>query len=61
VFGTRVIAGTGIALSNLTLTAGATNHLRLSVNLPGPSTSVLGLTSTCTLTFNATQRTAGNQ
>ena len=60
VLASRAIAGTGIALSNLTLTGGASNHLRLSVNLPGPSTSMLYLTSTCTWTFNATQRAAGN-
>ena len=60
VLASRAIAGTSIALSNLTLTGGASNHLRLSVNLPGPSTSMLDLTSTCTWTFNATQRAAGN-
>jgi spore coat-associated protein N len=60
VLASRAIAGTSIALSNLTLTAGATNHLRLSVSLPGPATSVLGWTSTCTWSFNATQRTAGS-
>ena len=57
----RAISGTGMTLSNLTLTAGASNHLRFSISLPGPSTTVEGKVSGVTYTFNASQRAATEQ
>jgi spore coat-associated protein N len=54
----RAVIGSNLALSGLTLTAGSTNHLRLTLNLPltAPN-SLQGLSSAITYTFTAVQRT----
>jgi spore coat-associated protein N len=56
--GTPVI-GTNLALSNLTLTAAASNNLRVTVTLPAAAgNGFQGLTSVINYTFTGTQRTA---
>ena len=53
----RAIIGSGLALGNLTITSGATNHLRVTVSLPSSAGNTLqGLSSTITYTFTGTQR-----
>jgi spore coat-associated protein N len=57
VLSSRAIIGSGLALSNLTMTSGATNHLRVTVSLPSSAGNALqGLSSTITYTFTGTQR-----
>jgi spore coat-associated protein N len=57
VLSSRAIIGSGLALSNLTITSGATNHLRVTVSLPSNAGNTLqGLSSTITYTFTGTQR-----
>src|SRR5207253_2403541 len=41
VLASRAVIGTGIALSNLTLTAGATDHLRFTLTLPSGADNTL--------------------
>lgn len=58
VLASRAIAGSNLALSNLTLTAGATDNLRLTLALPTTAgNSFQNLASTIQYAFTATQRT----
>jgi spore coat-associated protein N len=51
------VIGADTALSNLTLTAGATDHLRLTLTLPSSAGNTLqNKSSTITYTFTGTQR-----
>ena len=54
------VIGASLALSNLTaLTAGATDHLRVTLTLPGTAGNTFqNLSSTITYTFTGTQRAA---
>jgi predicted porin len=62
VLASRAVIGTNLTLSNLTLTAGAGNHLRVTLTLPsGTSNSTQGLSSTVTYAFTGTQRAATNK
>lgn len=63
VIATRPVIGATLAMANLSsLTAGATDHLRVTETFPSVAPNTLqGLTSTISYTFNATQRTATNQ
>jgi spore coat-associated protein N len=56
----RAVIGSNMALSNLTVTtAGATDHLRLTLSLPTTAGNTFqGLTSTIAYTFTGTQRAA---
>jgi spore coat-associated protein N len=57
VLSTRAIIGTGMALSNVTVTAGASNYLKVTVSLPSSAGNTMqGLSSTITYTFTGTQR-----
>ncbi len=59
VLASRAVIGSNLTLSNLTLTAGASNHLRVTLTLPsGTSNSTQGLSSTITYAFTGTQRAA---
>ncbi|MBM3671396.1 MAG: hypothetical protein FJW86_04330 [Actinobacteria bacterium] len=53
------VIGTNLALSNLTLTAGADNYLRVTLTLPSAAPNTLqGKSSTVNYAFTATQRAA---
>jgi spore coat-associated protein N len=53
----RALIGSNIALSNLTLTAGSTDHLRVTVSLPSSAGNTLqNLSSTISYTFSGSQR-----
>jgi spore coat-associated protein N len=57
VLSSRAVIGSALALGNLVLTAGSTNHLRVTLNLPSTAGNTLqGLSSTITYTFTGTQR-----
>jgi spore coat-associated protein N len=57
VLSSRAVIGSAIALGNLAVTAGSTNHLRVTLNLPSTAGNTLqGLSSTITYTFTGTQR-----
>lgn len=58
VVASRPVVGSAIALSNLSsLTAGATDHLRVTLSFPsGAGNTFQGVTSALTWTFTATQR-----
>ena len=58
VVASRAVIGNNISLSNLTVTsAGATDHLRLTLSLPTTAgNSFQGVTSTISYTFTGTQR-----
>jgi spore coat-associated protein N len=60
VLSTRAVIQSGVALSNLgSLTAGATDHLRVTLTLPsGAGNSFQNKSSTIQYTFTGTQRTA---
>lgn len=59
VLATRAIIGSSLALSNLTLTSGATDNLRLTLSLPTTAGNTLqNLSSTVLYSFTATQRAA---
>lgn len=59
VVASRPVVGSALAMSNLTLTAGSMDHLRVTQTFPTVAGNTLqGLTSTISYTFNATQRTA---
>lgn len=60
VIASRPAVGTAVAMSNLgSLTAGATDYLRLTLTLPGTAGNALqGLTSTLSYAFTGTQRAA---
>jgi len=59
----RAVIGSNLALSNLgSLTAGATDHLRLTLTLPSSAdNSFENLTSTIQYSFTGTQRAATNR
>ncbi|HKG43824.1 MAG TPA: TasA family protein [Gaiellaceae bacterium] len=53
----RPLVGSNMALSNLTLTAGSTDHLRVTVSLPSSAGNTLqNLSSTVGYTFTGVQR-----
>jgi spore coat-associated protein N len=56
------VIGSNLALSNLTLTAGTTDHLRVTVTLPGTAgNSLQNLSSTIAYTFTGVQRAGTSQ
>jgi len=56
------VIGSNLALSNLTLTAGSTDHLRVTVTLPGTAgNSFENLSSTIAYTFTGVQRAGTSQ
>jgi len=56
------VIGSNLALSNLTLTAGSTDHLRVTVTLPGTAgNSLQNLSSTIAYTFTGVQRAGTSQ
>jgi len=62
VLASRALIGSAIALSNLTLTAGSTDHLRVTVTLPSSADNTLqNKSSTIDYTFAGVQRNATNQ
>jgi spore coat-associated protein N len=63
VLASQAVIGTNLALSNLSsTTAGATDHLRVTLTLPaGAGNSLQNLSSTISYTFTGTQRTATNK
>jgi spore coat-associated protein N len=62
VLASRAVIGTGIALSNLTLTAGATDHLRFTLTLPsGADNTLQNKSSTISYTFTGSQRNGTSQ
>jgi len=63
VLASRPVIGTNLALSNLTsLTAGATDHLRVTLTLPSTAGNTFqGLSSTISYTFTGTQRAGTNK
>jgi predicted ribosomally synthesized peptide with SipW-like signal peptide len=62
VLASQPVVGSNAALSNLTLTAGATDHLRVTVTLPGTAgNSLQNLSSTIAYTFTGVQRAGTSQ
>ena len=62
VLASRALIGSNVALSNLTLTAGATDHLRVTVTLPsGAGNTLQNLSSTINYAFTGVQRAATDQ
>jgi spore coat-associated protein N len=62
VLASRPLVGSNLTLSNLTLTAGATDHLRVTVTLPSTAgNSLQNLSSTLGYTFTGVQRAATSQ
>jgi hypothetical protein len=62
VLASRALVGSGIALANLTLTAGATDHLRVTLTFPGGAGNTLqNQSSTVSYTFSGTQRAGTDQ
>jgi hypothetical protein len=63
VLASRAVIGANMALSNMSsVTAGNTDHLRVTLTLPsGAGNTFQGLSDTLNYTFTANQRTAGNQ
>ena len=63
VLASRPVIGSGLSLSNLgATTAGATDHLRVTLTLPSAAgNSLQNQSSTITYTFTGTQRTATNK
>jgi len=63
VVASRPVIGSGVALANLTVTtAGATDHLRLTLTLPATAGNTFqGLSSTVSYGFTGTQRAATNR
>ena len=58
----RALVGSGIALSNLTLTAGSTDHLRVTLTFPsGADNSFQNKSSTVSYTFTGNQRAGTDQ
>jgi hypothetical protein len=56
------VIGSNVAPSNLTLTAGSTDHLRVTVTLPSTAgNSLQNLSSTIAYTFTGVQRAGTNQ
>jgi spore coat-associated protein N len=62
VLASQPIIGSNVALTNLTLTAGSTDHLRVTVTLPSTAGNTLqNLSSTIAYTFSGVQRAGTNQ
>jgi predicted ribosomally synthesized peptide with SipW-like signal peptide len=62
VLASRAVIGSSIALSNLTLTAGSTDHLRVTLTFPSSAGNTLqNQSSTINYTFAGTQRAATDQ
>jgi hypothetical protein len=63
VLASRAVIGSNLALSNLGSTsAGATDHLRVTLTLPsGAGNTLQNQSSTITYAFTGTQRTATNK
>jgi predicted ribosomally synthesized peptide with SipW-like signal peptide len=62
VLASRPLIGSNVALSSLTLTAGTTDHLRVTVNLPSTAGNTFqNLSSTVGYTFTGVQRAATSQ
>lgn len=62
VLASRAVIGSSIALSNLTLTASATDNLRLTLTLPSTTGNTFqNLASTISYAFTGTQRAATNK
>ncbi len=62
VLASRALIGSSIALSNLTLAAGSTDHLRVTVTLPSSADNTLeNKSSTIDYTFTGVQRAGANQ
>ena len=62
VLASQPIIGSNVALSNLTLTSGSTDHLRVTVTLPSTAGNTLqNLSSTIAYTFSGVQRAGTNQ
>ena len=63
VLASRAVIGNSIALSNMSsITAGNTDHLRVTLTLPAVASNTLqGQSSTLSYVFTATQRAASNQ
>jgi len=63
VVASRAVIGSNIAMSNLgSTTAGATDHLRLTLTFPSAAGNTFqGLSSTISSAFTGTQRAATNQ
>jgi len=62
VLASSAIIGSNLALSNLTLTAGATDHLRVTITFPSTAGNTLqAQSSTLTYAFTGTQRAGQSQ
>ena len=62
VLASRALIGADVALSNLTLTAGSTDHLRVTITLPsGAGNTLQNQSSTITYAFTGIQRAGQNQ
>jgi spore coat-associated protein N len=62
VLASRPLIGSNLALSNLTLTAGTTDHLRVTVTLPSTAGNTFqNLSSTVGYTFTGVQRAGTSQ
>jgi spore coat-associated protein N len=62
VLSSRAIIGAGLTLGNVLLTAGSTNHLRVTLTLPSTAgNSLQGLTSVISYAFTGTQRAGTNK
>jgi len=62
VLASRALIGSSIALSNLTLTAGSTDHLRATVTFPSAAGNTLqNQSSTVNYTFSGVQRNGTDQ
>jgi spore coat-associated protein N len=62
VLNSRALIGSPIALSNLTLTAGSTDHLRVTLTFPsGADNTFQNKSSTVSYTFTGSQRAATDQ
>jgi len=62
VLASSALIGTNVALSNLTLTAGTTDHLRVTVTLPSTAGNTFqNLSSTVGYTFTGVQRAGTSQ
>jgi spore coat-associated protein N len=62
VLASRALIGSNVALSNLSLTAGATDHLRVTITLPSSAGNTLqNQSSTVTYAFTGIQRSGASQ
>ena len=62
VLASRALMGSNIALTNLTLTAGSTDHLRVTLTFPsGADNSFQNKSSTVSYTFTGSQRAGTDQ